>query len=69
VRCPSWPSNIESFSSDAPRFYNFKTTEAIASTLQVAGFKDIDAYYVNEQDIFGPDKRNLDWVHCFSRRV
>lgn len=57
---------VESFSSDAARYFNFKTNEVVKSVLQVGGFTDIDAYYINERKLFGPDKRDLDWVYCFS---
>ncbi len=57
---------LETFSSNNERFYNFKTIESATSLLQNNGFKDVDAYYINEREVFGPDKRNLDWVHCFS---
>lgn len=60
---------VENFSSDAARFYNFKTKETLSTMLQDTGFKGVNAYYVNEQDLFGPDKRDLDWVHCFSRKA
>lgn len=59
---------VENFSSDAARYYNFKTTESVTEALQATDFTDIDAYYVNERDLFGPDRRDLDWVHCFSRK-
>ncbi len=59
---------VEAFSSEAARFYNFKTTETTTAILEAAGFADIDAYYINEQDLFGPDKRDLEWVHCFSTK-
>lgn len=57
---------VERFSSDTARFFNFKTTEAVTAVLKETGFTDINAYYINERDLFGPDKRDLDWVHCFS---
>ncbi len=60
---------VENFSSNAARYFNFKTTEAVTVVLQETGFTDIDAYYINERDLFGPDKRDLDWVYCFSFRA
>ncbi len=60
---------VERFSSDAARFYNYKTVEAVDGMLKANGFTDVDAYYVNEQDLFGEDKRDLDWVHCFSKKA
>lgn len=60
---------LETFSSDAPRFYNFKTIEPLTTSLQEAGFGNIDAYYINEQDLFGPDKRDLEWLHCFAVKI
>lgn len=60
---------MENFSSNAARFYNFKTIESVSKTLLDAGFENVDAYYVNERDLFGPDKRDLDWVHCFSTKL
>ena len=59
---------LETFSSNAARFYNFKTIEPLTATLREAGFTDINAYYINEQEMFGPEKRDLDWVYCFSTR-
>ena len=59
---------LEAFSSEASRFYNSKTIEPLRSILQEIGFGDIDAYYINEQELFGPDKRDLDWLHCFSTK-
>jgi len=58
----------ETFSSEAARFYNFKTIEPLTATLQEIGFTNIDAYYINERQLFGADKRDLDWVHCFSNK-
>lgn len=60
---------LETFSSNAERFYNFKTIESLAPQLQAAAFGKIDAYYINERDIFGPDKRDLDWLHCFAVKI
>jgi len=60
---------VEDFSSNSARFFNYKTTEAVMEMLQRTGFTDIDAYYINERDLFGPDKRDLDWVHCFSKNA
>jgi ubiquinone/menaquinone biosynthesis C-methylase UbiE len=57
---------LETFSSEAARFYNFKTVEPLTATLQEIGFTNVDAYYINEQELFGADKRDLDWIHCFS---
>ena len=57
---------VEDFSSDDARYFNFKTTDAVTAVLQETGFTEVDAYYINERDLFGPDKRDLDWVHCFS---
>lgn len=57
---------VEAFSNDYPRFYNFKTKESLIDLLTEAGFKDINTYYINEQELFGPAKRDLDWLHCFS---
>lgn len=60
---------VENFSSNAARYFNFKTTDAVTAMLQETGFTDIDAYYINERDLFGPDKRDLEWVHCFSTKA
>ncbi len=57
---------LETFSSEAARFYNFKTMEPLSATLKEIGFGSIDAYYINEQELFSPDKRDLVWLHCFS---
>lgn len=58
---------VESFSSDAARFYNFKTFDALEPILDAAGFKGIDGYYINEQELFSDSsKRDLKWLHCFA---
>jgi len=59
---------LETFSSEAARFYNFKTIKTLTALLKKSGFTNIDAYDVNERDRFGPHKRDLDWVHCFSTK-
>jgi ubiquinone/menaquinone biosynthesis C-methylase UbiE len=56
----------ERFSSNAARFFNFKIREAMTTVLREAGFTSIETYYVNEREIFGPDKRDLDWLNCFA---
>lgn len=61
-------SFIEKFSSNRPRFYNFKTKEEFRKSLEGAGFKEKESYYINEQQQFGPDKRDLVWLYSFSEK-
>lgn len=59
---------LESFSSNNSRFYTFLTGENLNKLLEETGFKVIETYEVNERERFGPTKRDLIWVHSFSKK-
>jgi SAM-dependent methyltransferase len=54
---------VEKSTSNAERFFNFKTKEAFHEQLIKARFEERAADYVNERERFGPDTRDLDWLN------
>jgi SAM-dependent methyltransferase len=59
---------VEGFSSNDERFFNFKTTETMSEILTTAGFTVAKAYYYNERDRYGTDKRDLEWLQVFATK-
>lgn len=53
---------VEAFSSDAARFFNYKTLATIRPMLEEAGFKYEHGHIINERERFGPAKRDLNWI-------
>ncbi len=60
---------VETFSTDLSRFYNFKTQETLAALMEAQSFKIEESHELNERERFGPDKRDLDWVWVFGRKL
>jgi SAM-dependent methyltransferase len=59
---------VEKFSSNAERFFNFKTREAFLPQLVRSGFVEIESYYLNERERYGQDRRDLNWLYAFVRK-
>ena len=60
---------VESFSSKAERFFNFKTHETFLEQLEATNFKETTWHYLNERERYGQDKRDLDWLYSFASKV
>lgn len=58
----------EKFTSDQSRFYNFKTKEETVQLLEQNGLSVHNCYILNEQERFGADYRNLNWVYAFATK-
>jgi ubiquinone/menaquinone biosynthesis C-methylase UbiE len=59
---------LETFSSELARYYNFQTQNSLNALLANAGFVVRRSHDINEQERFGPHKRNLDWVWSFATK-
>jgi SAM-dependent methyltransferase len=59
---------VESFSSNAERFFNFQTHETFLEHLTKNGFEEASWHYLNERERYGQNMRDLDWLYSFSRR-
>lgn len=59
---------VENLTSTQLRYYSYKTKSEIETTLRKTGFRIIKSYTLNEREIFGPDKRDLNWIYCFERK-
>jgi ubiquinone/menaquinone biosynthesis C-methylase UbiE len=56
---------VEALTSHNARHYNYQTKADVERFLLDAGFKIGKSYLVNEQERFGADKRNLNWIYTF----
>lgn len=59
---------VESLTSTQSRYYNYKTQGEVETMLRGAGFAIRKSYVLNEREVFGPDKRDLNWVYCFASK-
>lgn len=60
---------VEKFSSNSERFFNFQTHETFLEHLQRNGFEEVTWHYMNERERYGQDKRDLDWLYSFAKKV
>lgn len=60
---------VENFSSNSERYFNYKTIESFESLIKEAGFEIISSHYLNERERYGKDKRDLDWLYTYARKV
>jgi ubiquinone/menaquinone biosynthesis C-methylase UbiE len=58
----------EKFSSDLSRFYNFKQADELEALLRKVGFSIVASHTRNEQEMFGPNYRDLRWVWVFATK-
>jgi SAM-dependent methyltransferase len=56
---------VESLTSTQSRYYNYKTKPEVERMMQEAGFTIRRSYTLNEREVFGPDKRDLNWIYSF----
>lgn len=59
---------LESFSSDNVRFFNYQTQKSVEEIVKSVGLTTLEIYLINEREIYGKDKRDLNWVHSFSKK-
>lgn len=60
---------VDKFSSDSERFYNFQTHESLLTKLEKAGLQEVDWFYINEREMFGPNVRDLTWLYSYSKKM
>ncbi|MDB5160838.1 MAG: hypothetical protein JWO96_218 [Candidatus Saccharibacteria bacterium] len=60
---------LETFSTDLSRFYNFKTQETLNQMVEEQNFEVLDSHEFNERQRFGSDKRDLDIVWTFAKKL
>ncbi len=60
---------VESLTSTQSRYYNYKTQAEVETMLQAAGFTVQTSYVLNEREVFGPDKRDLNWIYSFGAKT
>jgi SAM-dependent methyltransferase len=60
---------VENFSSKSERFFNFQTHETFLEKLKQAGLDEVSWHYLNERERYGQNKRDLDWLYSFARKV
>ena len=59
---------VDKFSSDSARYYNYQTINTVRMIIEKGGLIVAEIYTVNERQIWGDDKRDLEWVHCFAKK-
>ena len=52
-----------------PRFFTYFSKAELKSVLQACGFEIIDCFISNERKRFGEQKRDIDFVACFARKL
>lgn len=57
---------LDSFSSGAPRFFNYQNQGGVARLLDRAGFRVTENYLLNELTTWGPGNRDINWLYCFA---
>jgi SAM-dependent methyltransferase len=60
---------VEKFSSQSERFFNFKTHETFLEQLADVGLREVAWHYLNERERYGQDKRDLNWLYSFSKKM
>ncbi len=60
---------VEKFSSNSERYFNYKTIESFEKLLKEVGYEIISSHYLNERERYGDNKRDLDWLYMYARKV
>jgi SAM-dependent methyltransferase len=60
---------VEKLTSNSERFFNYKTHETFLELLTKTGYTEIAWHYLNERERYGEDKRDLDWLYSFSKKI
>ncbi len=60
---------VEKFSSDSARYFNYQSKETVSNIVTESNFTIEHIYTINERKKWGADKRDLNWVYCFAKKV